>query len=61
MTSSLFGLQAPVVVSLGTAVGYFVLIMLVIQRRGWSEWPLRTLILYLALSVLLSVGLSLTL
>jgi signal transduction histidine kinase len=35
--------------------------MLVIQRRGWSEWPLRTLILYLALSVLLSVGLTLTL
>jgi signal transduction histidine kinase len=57
----LFGLQAPVVVSLGTAVGYFVLIMLVVQRRGWSEWPLRTMILYLALSVLLSVGLSLTL
>ena len=61
MTSNLFGLQAPVVVSLGTAVGYFILIMLVIQRRGWSEWPLRTMILYLALSVLLSVGLSLTL
>lgn len=61
MTPILFGLQAPVVVSLGTAVGYFILIMLVIQRRGWSEWPLRTMILYLALSVLLSVGLSLTL
>ena len=61
MTSTFLGLQAPVVVSLGTAVGYFILIMLVIQRRGWSEWPLRTMILYLALSVLLSVGLSLTL
>ncbi len=61
MTSILFGLQAPVVVSLGTAAGYFILIMIVIQRRGWSEWPLRTMILYLALSVLLSVGLSLTL
>lgn len=61
MTPILFGLQAPVVVSLGTALGYFILIMLVIQRRGWSEWPLRTMILYLALSVLLSVGLSLTL
>ncbi len=61
MTPILFGLQAPVVVSLGTALGYFVLIMLVIQRRGWSEWPQRTMILYLALSVLLSIGLSLTL
>jgi signal transduction histidine kinase len=61
VTPNLFGLQAPVVVSLGTAVGYFILIMLVVQRRGWSEWPLRTMILYLALSVLLSVGLSLTL
>ena len=61
MTPILFGLQAPVIVSLGTAAGYFILIMLVIQRRGWSEWPLRTMILYLALSVLLSVGLSLTL
>jgi signal transduction histidine kinase len=61
VTPILFGLQAPVIVSLGTAAGYFILIMLVIQRRGWSEWPLRTMILYLALSVLLSVGLSLTL
>lgn len=61
MTPNLFGLQAPVVVSLGTALGYFILIMLVVQRRGWSEWPLRTMILYLALSVLLSIGLSLTL
>jgi signal transduction histidine kinase len=61
VTPILFGLQAPVIVSLGTAVGYFILIMLVIQRRGWSEWPQRTMILYLALSVLLSVGLSLTL
>ncbi len=61
MTPILFGLQAPVIVSLGTALGYFILIMLVIQRRGWSEWPQRTMILYLALSVLLSVGLSLTL
>jgi signal transduction histidine kinase len=60
VTPIFFGLQAPVVVSLGAAVGYFILIMLVIQRRGWSEWPLRTMILYLALSVLLSVGLSLT-
>ena len=61
MTSIVFGLQAPVVVSLGTAVGYFILIMLVIQRRGWTEWPTRTLLLYLSLSVLLSVGLSFTL
>ncbi len=61
MTSILFGLQAPVVVALGTAVGYFMLIMLVIQRRGWTEWPTRTLLLYLTLSVLLSIGLSLTL
>jgi signal transduction histidine kinase len=61
VTPNLFGLQAPVVVSLGTALGYFILIMLVVQRRGWSEWPLRTMILYLALSVLLSIGLSLTL
>ncbi len=61
MTSIVFGLQAPVVVSLGTAVGYFILIMLVIQRRGWIEWPTRTLLLYLTLSVLLSIGLSLTL
>ena len=61
MTSIVFGLQAPVVVSLGTAVGYFILIMLVIQRRGWAEWPTRTLLLYLSLSVLLSVGLSFTL
>jgi signal transduction histidine kinase len=61
VTSIVFGLQAPVVVSLGTAVGYFILIMLVIQRRGWTEWPTRTLLLYLSLSVLLSVGLSLTL
>jgi signal transduction histidine kinase len=57
----LLGLQAPVVVSLGTGLGYFILIMLIVQRRGWSEWPLRVMILYLALSVLLSVGLSLTL
>jgi hypothetical protein len=42
-------------------VGYFILIMLVIQRRGWTEWPTRTLLLYLTLSVLLSIGLSLTL
>ena len=61
MTSIVFGLQAPVVVSLGTAVGYFILIMLVIQRRGWTEWPTRTLLLYLSLSVLLSIGLSFTL
>ncbi len=61
MTPIFFGLQAPVVVSLGTAVGYFILIMLVIQRRGWAEWPTRTLLLYLSLSVLLSIGLSLTL
>jgi signal transduction histidine kinase len=61
VTSIVFGLQAPVVVSLGTAVGYFILIMLVIQRRGWAEWPTRTLLLYLSLSVLLSVGLSFTL
>jgi len=61
VTSILFGLQAPVVVALGTAVGYFMLIMLVIQRRGWTEWPTRTLLLYLTLSVLLSIGLSLTL
>jgi signal transduction histidine kinase len=54
-------LQAPVVVLLGTAVGYFILIMLVIQRRGWEEWPTRVLLLYLALSVLMSVGLGLTL
>lgn len=60
MTPIFFGLQAPVVVSLGTALGYFILIMLIVQRRGWSEWPLRTMILYLALSVSLSVGLSLT-
>ena len=61
MTPIFLGLQAPVVVSLGTAVGYFILIMLVIQRRGWVEWPTRTLLLYLSLSVLLSIGLSLTL
>jgi signal transduction histidine kinase len=61
VTSIFFGLQAPVVVSLGTALGYFILIMLVIERRGWSDWPQRTMILYLSLSVLLSVGLSLTL
>jgi signal transduction histidine kinase len=61
VTPIILGFQAPVVVSLGTALGYFILIMLIIQRRGWSEWPLRTMILYLALSVLLSVGLSLTL
>jgi signal transduction histidine kinase len=61
VTSILFGLQAPVVVSLGTALGYFILIMLVVQRRGWMEWPIRTLLLYLALSILLSIGLSLTL
>ena len=60
MTPILFGLQAPVVVSLGTAVGYFILIMLVIQRRGWAEWPTRTLLLYLSLAVLLSIGLSFT-
>jgi signal transduction histidine kinase len=61
VTSILFGLQAPVVVSLGTALGYFMLIMLVVQRRGWTEWPIRTLLLYLTLSILLSIGLSLTL
>lgn len=61
MTPTLFGLQAPVVVLLGTALGYFMLIMLVIQRRGWTEWPTRTLLLYLSLSVLMSIGLSLTL
>ena len=61
MNPNLFGLQAPVVVSLGTALGYFILIMLVIQRRGWEEWPTRVLLLYLTLSVLMSIGLSLTL
>jgi signal transduction histidine kinase len=61
VTSILFGLQAPVVVSLGTALGYFMLIMLVVQRRGWAEWPIRTLLVYLTLSILLSIGLSLTL
>ncbi len=60
MTSNFFGLQAPVVVSLGTALGYFILIMLIVQRRGWAEWSHRTMILYLTLSVLLSIGLSVT-
>jgi signal transduction histidine kinase len=61
VTPIFLGLQAPVVVFLGTAVGYFILIMLVVQRRGWAEWPTRTLLLYLSLSILLSFGLSLTL
>jgi signal transduction histidine kinase len=60
VTPNIFGLQAPVVVSLGTALGYFILIMLIVQRRGWAEWSHRTMILYLVLSVLLSIGLSVT-
>ncbi len=60
MTSILFGLQAPVVVSLGTAIGYAVLLVWVVLRRSWDTWLLRALLLYLALSVLLSVSLSLT-
>ena len=56
-----FGLQAPVVVSLGTAIGYAVLLIWVVVRRDWNTWHLRALLLYLALSIMLSVSLSLTL
>ena len=47
-------------VSLGTAVGYAVLLVWAVLRRSWDTWQLRALLLYLALSVLLSVSFSLT-
>ena len=61
MAPSLFGLQAPILVALGTCVGYAALIAFVMRRRGWDSWPLRTLLLFLMLSILWSIGFSLTL
>ncbi len=57
----LLGLQAPVLVALGTGVGYAALLTWAVRRRGWQGWLVRTLLLYLLLSLVWSVGLSLTL
>lgn len=57
----LFGLQAPVLVALGTGLGYAALLIWALRRRGWHGWLMRTLLLYLLLSLFWSVGLGLTL
>ena len=59
----LFGLQAPVLVALGTGLGYAALLIWALWRRGVyaQGWLVRALLLYLLLSLAWSVGLSLTL
>ncbi|HZY41475.1 MAG TPA: ATP-binding protein, partial [Anaerolineae bacterium] len=59
----LFGLQAPVLVALGTSLGYAALLIWVLRRRGACAqgWLVRTLWLYLLLSLVWSVGFGLTL
>ena len=59
--SELFGLQAPVLVALGTGVGYAALLFWALRRRGRHGWLVRALLLYLMLSLVWSVGLGLTL
>ncbi|HET7377379.1 MAG TPA: hypothetical protein VFK30_11770, partial [Anaerolineae bacterium] len=61
MTSILFGLQSPVLLALSACLGYAMLVLLTIQRRGWGSAVGRWLILYLFLAAVWSVGLSLTL
>lgn len=59
----LFGFQAPVVVALGTSLGYAALLIWVLRRRGAyaQDWLVRALGLYLLLSLVWSAGHSLTL
>ena len=59
----LFGLQAPVLVALGTGLGYIALLIWALRRRGAyaQGWLVRALLLYLLLSLVWSAGLSLTL
>jgi signal transduction histidine kinase len=61
MTSVLFGLQSPVLLALSACAGYAMLMVLVVRRRGWHTANSRWLIVYLLLSALWTVGLSLTL
>jgi signal transduction histidine kinase len=58
---SLFGLQAPVLVALGSAFGYAAMLVWVIRRRGWRSWPVRSLLIFLALSALWGLGFGLNL
>lgn len=61
MIPVLFGLQAPVLLAFSACAGYALLLVLVIRRRGWQTANSRALALYLFLSAVWTVGLSLTL
>ncbi len=57
----LFGLQTPVLTALSTGAGYAVLMVLVVRRRGSGSREIRTLLLFLLLSIVWTMAMSLTL
>lgn len=58
---TVFGVQAPVLIALGTSLGYIALLAWAIRRRGWQNWFYRALHIFLALSIVWSLGLGVSL
>ncbi len=52
----MFGYQLPVVYALGTSVAYFIALLVLLYRRGFSNWLPGLFVLYLVTSICWSVG-----